>query len=56
MSRTWPLFCHGPRWFRIKGWGVRYADHRQHPMFFSERYGYRRGLHIGPHCFMWVKP
>lgn len=56
LTESWPLFCRGPQWFRIKGYGVRYVDHRRQPPFFSERNGYRRGLHIGPHCLMVVKP
>lgn len=54
--RRWPIFCHGPRWFRVKGYGLRYVDHRKYPALFSERNGHRRGWHVGPHCFMVVKP
>lgn len=52
----WPLFTHGPRWFRIKGYGVRYVDHRRSPVFFAERNGYRRVLHLGTHCWAWLTP
>lgn len=56
-AARWPLFCHGRRWFRVKGWGVRYVDHRRIPPLFSERYRYKRGfLHIGPHCFKVLRP
>lgn len=56
LRRSWPWFCGGPQWFRIRGYGVRYVNHRRRPMLFSERNGYTRGWHVGPHCFMIVKP
>lgn len=37
-------------WFRIFGVGLGLADHRQNPPLFSERYGKKRYLHLGPWC------
>jgi hypothetical protein len=39
--------CMGLRWFRIFGFGVSWKDTRIHPLAFSERYGYQKGLRLG---------
>jgi len=53
---SWGWFAHGPGWFRIKGYGVRYVDHRRQQPLFSERNGYRTVVHVGPHCFRGLLP
>jgi hypothetical protein len=37
----------GIGWFRVFGIGISWKDTRIHPLMFSERYGYCKGLRIG---------
>ncbi len=48
----------GSWWFRLLGYwyGLSWADHRIVRPLFSERYGYRKGLHVGSWCFMLLRP
>jgi hypothetical protein len=41
----------GQWWFRVFGVGVSGKDTRIHPLLFSERYGHRKGLRVGPWLF-----
>jgi hypothetical protein len=34
-------------WFRVFGVGLSWKDIRLHPLVFSERNGYRKGLRLG---------
>lgn len=46
-----PIFCgmaqKGQWWFRVLGVGLSWKDTRIHPLMFSERNGYRKGLRVG---------
>jgi len=46
-----PIFCgmvqKGQWWFRVLGVGLSWKDARIHPLMFSERNGYRKGLRLG---------
>lgn len=45
------IFCgmsqKGQWWFRVLGVGLSWKDTRIHPLMFSERNGYRKGLRVG---------
>lgn len=43
-------------WFRVFGWGLHYTNHRRVPMYFSEREGYIKAIHFGPHCLKLLTP
>ena len=45
------MVMEGGWWFRVWGYGITVEDHGVYPPLFSERYGYRRGLHVGSWCF-----
>lgn len=49
------LFCgykyDGGFWFRVFGYGLAGKDIRKHPLLFSERYGYTKGIKIGNFFF-----
>lgn len=56
MAETdWPPLCgirtKGLWWFRIFGYGFHFRDHNLYSPLFSERYGYKKRLHIGSWCF-----
>lgn len=34
-------------WMRVFGFGMYAKDTARHPLLFSERYGYKRGLAVG---------
>jgi hypothetical protein len=57
---TYPLFCShvwtGGMWFRVLGYGLRVADRRVNPPLFSERYGYRKVLRLGPYSVRFLTP
>jgi hypothetical protein len=44
----------GKGWVRVFGYGVRFVDHRVTPPQFSERMGFKKTLHVGPYCFMYL--
>lgn len=46
----------GCAWFRVFGFGLACTNHRVNPPLFSERYGYRKRLHIGHLCFKILVP
>ncbi len=43
------LIYDGGFWFRILGYGIAGKDIRKHPLLFSERNNYTRGVVIGKH-------
>jgi hypothetical protein len=51
--------CHrwtGGWWFRILGYGLSVYDRRMNPPLFSERYGYRKVLRLGPYSVRFLTP
>lgn len=54
------LFCgmrqSGQGWFRVLGFGLAWKDTRLHPLLFSERNGYRKGLRLGAWMFHLLTP
>jgi len=34
----------GQWWFRVFGYGLTWKNIKKHPLMFSERYGYRKGI------------
>jgi hypothetical protein len=40
----------GQWWFRVLGVGLSWKDTRIHPLVFSERNGFRKGLRVG----LWI--
>jgi hypothetical protein len=47
-SRCWAFYYNNRfGWFRIFGVGLKWKDVTIHPLLFSERYGYSKGLQIG---------
>jgi hypothetical protein len=47
--------CGGAFWATVFGYGLQLRDHNQHAMFFSEREGINRGLHVGSWCLRVVR-
>lgn len=43
-------------WFRLWGYGLHVKLRAGHEKLFSERYGYRRALNVGPLRFEVLKP
>jgi hypothetical protein len=61
--RVWRLgnafaVCVWPRgfWFRLFGYGPHVKARAGHVPLFSERYGYRKALYIGPLRIEWLRP
>lgn len=41
-------------WFRVLGIGISGKDANTHPLLFSQRYGYRKGLRVGSWLFSFL--
>jgi hypothetical protein len=55
---SFPILCGhrepGQGWFRLFGYGIAWKDRRRHELLFSERYGFRNRLHVGPWLVGWL--
>lgn len=40
---------------RVFGVGLKFKDIRKRPLIFSERYGYQRGVQVGPYRLAYLK-
>ncbi len=48
-------FSKGDSWFRIFGYGISVVRKQKYHPLFSERYGYRKKIWVGPWGIEWLR-